>query len=242
MAEDEIIKKHTKAVYDTLKAPGMNWKHKAREILLEIVIIVFAVSISIWFHNWSERQKDGKEERGFLTSLKKDLQDDKTEMTADRAGFTQVLQGVNYFRKVGEGLPLSKDSLTKYRWAFFGSAQINPRIGGYEALKGSGRLDIIENRELLKNITDLYQKVFPQIILKNQRFNSLRETYVTPFVEDRLQLDDKGQGLNWQEILRTSKMRMLMDQEAQLSDNIKAYGTGIDKIDEIMQEIDKELK
>jgi len=31
-----------------------------------------------------------------------------------------------------------------------------------------------------------------------------------------------------------------MDQEAQLSDNIKAYGIGIDKINEIMKEIDEE--
>jgi hypothetical protein len=242
MAEDEIIKKHTKAAYEVLKAPGMNWKHKAREILLEIVIIVFAVNISIWFHNWSERQQDHKQEREFLTSLKKDLQDDRIEMTNDRAGFKQVLRGVNYLRKVGEGLPLNKDSLNKYNWAFFGSAQINPRIGRYEALKGSGKLDIVERTELLKNITDLYQEIFPHIILKNQRFNSLRENFVTPYVEDQLQLNAKGEGTNWQDILRTSKMRLLMDQEAQLSDNIAAYSTGIDKINEIMQEIDKELK
>ncbi len=29
-----------------------------QEIIGEILIIVFAVSISIWFHNWSESWKD----------------------------------------------------------------------------------------------------------------------------------------------------------------------------------------
>src|SRR5258708_831768 len=104
MAEEEMVMKHTKAAYDALKTPKMNWKHKLKEILLEIVIIVFAVSISIWFHNWSERLKDRKEEKEFLTSLKKDLQDDKNEMINDRSGFIQVLQGIYYFQMIGKGL------------------------------------------------------------------------------------------------------------------------------------------
>ena len=243
MADDEIIKKHTKAAYSALKNEHMDWKHKLKEILLEIIIIVFAVSISIWFHNWSEKLKDRGEEKEFLTSLKKDLQDDKNEMTYDRSAFKQVLQGIYYFEKVGRGLTLDKDSLNKYQWCFFGSAQINPRISRYEALKGSGKLDIVENTELLKNITELYQKNFPLIILKNQRFNSLRENYVTPFVDDHLQLDaKKDEGTNWQEIIRTSKMRLLLSHENGLSDNIKAYAQGIDKINQIIAQINKELE
>jgi hypothetical protein len=241
MADDEIIKKHTKAAYEALKNQDMDWKHKLKEILLEIIIIVFAVSISIWFHNWSEQLKDHKEEKEFLTSLKKDLQDDKNEMTNDRKGFIRVLKGIYYFEKVGRGLTLNKDSLNYYQWCFFGSAQINPRISRYEALKGSGKLNIVENTELLKNITELYQKNFPLIILKNQRFNSLRENYMTPFVDDHLQLDIKDEGTNWQELLRMSKMRLLLFHENGISDNIKAYAEGIDKINQIIAQINKEL-
>ncbi len=242
MAEDELIKKHTKAAYKALKNPETNWKHKLKEILLEIAIIVFAVTVSIWFHNWSERLKDRKEEKEFFTSLKKDLLDDKKEMTADKLAFTQVLHGIYYFQKIGSGQALNNDSLNHYQWCFFGSAQINPRVSRYEALKGSGRLDIVENTELLKNITDLYQKNFPLIALKNQRFNALRENYVTPFVEDHLQMNVKGEGTNWQEILRMPKMRLLLFQEGEITDNIKAYGQGIDKINEIIKQIDEELE
>jgi hypothetical protein len=240
MADEEMVMKHTKAAYEALKDRKMNWKHKLKEILLEIVIIVFAVSVSIGFHNWSERLKDRREEKQFLVSLKKDLQDDKNEMVNDRRGFEQVLRGIYYFQRVGQGFPLDKDSLNYYQWCFFGSAQINPRIGRYEALKASGKLDIIENTELLKNITDLYQKNFPLIILKNDRFNSLRENYVTPFIDDHLQLNLKGEGTNWQEILSMSKTRLLLSQETSISDNIKAYLEGIDKVGEIIEQINKE--
>jgi len=242
MAEDELIKKHTKAAYKTLKNPDMNWKHKVKEILLEIIIIVFAVTISIWFHNWSDRLNDRKQEKEFLTSLKKDLLEDKKEMTYDKGAFTQVLHGIHYFEKVGQGSALNTDSLNHYQWCFFGSAQINPRVSRYEALKGSGKLDIVENTELLKNITELYQKSFPLIIMKNQRFNLLRENYVTPFVNSHLQLNEKGQGTNWQEILRISQMRLLLSQESQISDNIQAYAAGIDKINDVLKQINEVLE
>ena len=242
MAEDELIKKHAKAAYKIFRTTDMNWTHKLKEILLEIIIIVFAVTVSIWFHNWSDRMNDRKEEKGFLISLKKDLLEDKKEMTHDKDSFIQVLQGIYYFEKIGQGSVLNTDSLNQYQWCFFGSAQINPRVSRYEALKGSGKLDIVENTELLKNITDLYQKSFPLIILKNQRFNSLRENYVTPFVDSHLQLNVKGNGTNWQEILRTSQMRLLLSQESQISDNIKAYAEGIDKINEITKQINEELE
>jgi hypothetical protein len=241
MADEEMVMKHTKAAYDTLKTQKMNWKHKLKEIMLEIIIIVFAVSISIWFHNWSERLKDRTEEKKFLASLRKDLQDDKNEMINDTSGFEQVLKGIYYFQKIGQGQTLDKDSLNKYQWCFFGSAQINPRISRYEALKGSGKLDIVENSELLKNITDLYQENFPLIMMKNQRFNSLRENFVTPFIDDHLQLNIKGEGTNWQEILQMPKTRLLLSHENGITDNIKAYSAGIDKVNEIMEQIDKEL-
>jgi hypothetical protein len=63
-----------------------------------------------------------------------------------------------------------------------------------------------------------------------------------PFVDDHLQLNEKGEGTNWQEILRIPKMRLLLSQESELSDNIKAYAGGIDKINEIIKQIDKELE
>src|SRR3569833_3151088 len=110
MAEDEI-RKHTRAVYKTLRDPEKGWKHKLQDILLEIVIIVFAVTVSIWLHNWSESIKDRKAEKVFLTGLKGDLQADLSEMKSDRDGLTRMLNGVRYFEKVGAGMELNKDSL-----------------------------------------------------------------------------------------------------------------------------------
>ena len=64
MAEQEVIK-HLKHAVDVARS-RRPWTDKLQEILLENVIIVFAVSLSIWLHNWAESRKDRDEERDFL--------------------------------------------------------------------------------------------------------------------------------------------------------------------------------
>src|ERR1700712_2300650 len=86
MAEQEIIK-HTKTIVELTTDRKKNWRHRIKEITGEILIIVFAVSISIWFHNWSDSWKDRTEERDFLEGLKTDLQADMKEMTGDSASY-----------------------------------------------------------------------------------------------------------------------------------------------------------
>jgi hypothetical protein len=243
MAEDEFIKKHTKAAYSAWKDPNAGWRHKAKEILLEVMIIVFAVSLSIWLHSWSERLKDRKEEKEFLTALKGDLQADVKEMNSDRNSLQRNLAAVHYFEKIGNGEALNADSMNINSWIFYSSTSISPSIGRYEALKGSGRLDIVENKELLKNIADLYQKFFTNIAAANQSSLTLKSVRMTPVIDDNLQLDSSGKIINWQQILRIPKMRILIMQDVGVAQNsIVRYTEGIAKATEIIDQIAKELQ
>jgi hypothetical protein len=241
MAEQEIIK-HGKAIYDLSKDRGRKWRHKFKEVLSEILIIVFAVSVSIWFHNWSESWKDRSEEKEFYIGLKKDLLADLGEMHGDRDGYKQELVGVAYFESVGRGGAFALDSFDRYYGLIFGNTQIAPRISRFEALKGSGRLDILRNKDLLIDISDLYQKDFPHVAMVNEYFNNWRQHSIFPFVIDHLVLDSTGNGTNWPAVLRTPQMRMLIHQEEGMKDCADAYTLVIDKAELIIREIDKELK
>jgi len=242
MAEDEIIKKHTKAVYKAYKDPEKDWKHKLKDILLEIAIIVFAVSISIWFHNWSEDMKDRGAEKEFLMGLKTDLAADIKEMDGDRASLKKEMVAVSYFQRVGGGEAVNEDSLKKNFWIFFAATQINPRVARYETLKGSGKLDIISNKKLLYDITDLYQKDFPQIFRMNQTVNSLVSDKIDVFIEDNVNLAASGNILNAQDLLRKSKMRILLLQCGGMANSVNAYNIAISKSNDIIKEIKKELE
>lgn len=241
MAEQEIIK-HTKAIVELTTDRKKPWQHRAKEVIGEILIIVFAVSISIWFHNWSDSWKDRTEEREFLQGLKSDLQADMKEMTGDSASYALGLKGVLYFEKVGAGMALDMDSLRSYQRIFFGNIQISPRISRFEALKGSGRLDIIRNKELLIHIADLYTKDFPQINRINVYFNNLMGNSFVPFISSHLLLDAAGNGINWTEVLRNSQMRLLIKLGENVESCVFDYTAGIKKCELIIGEIDKELK
>jgi hypothetical protein len=240
MADLEIIK-HAKAAIAASRDRTKKWPHKLQEILLEVAIIVFAVSLSIWLHNWSERRKDRLEEREFLAGLKKDLLADIAEMKGDRDSYQSGLKAIKYFERVGGGERLNNDSLNAYQWIFVAVAQINPRVSRFEALKGSGRMSIVENKELLLNITDLYAKDFPRIVRRNDFVNSLIQNTLMPVIASRLELDANGQGTNWQEVLRLSQVRLMVFQTETVGNNINAYSTGIDKCLLIIKQIDGEL-
>jgi len=51
MAEEKIIK-HTGEAARALMKENVSWKKKLQEFFFEIFIIVIAVSITLWFHNW----------------------------------------------------------------------------------------------------------------------------------------------------------------------------------------------
>ena len=240
MAEDEI-RKHAKAAIRAIKEPGKNWKHRLGDILLEILIIIFAVSISIWFHNWAESWKDRTDEKEFLTGLKGDLQADLVEMKSDRASYERGLRGVSYFEQVGGGTPLNMDSLSLYMPLFFGYTQIDPRVSRFEALKGSGRFDIIRNKKLLLDITDLYTKDIPAITTINIYSNDIRENKLLAYVTTHIQLEKNGDATNWQDMLRTSEMRVLIKLAESAHNCITYYSAGIAKSEKIIKEIDQEL-
>jgi hypothetical protein len=241
MAELEVVK-HTEKVVAVAKDKTMKWQHKLQEILLEVAIIVFAVSLSIWFHNWSESRKDGSEAREFLSGLKKDLQADMEEMRDDEADYRKRQRGTAYFETVNQGAPLVRDSLQKYTGVFFDNTQIDPRISRYEALKSSGKLGIIENKELLLNITDLYTKDFTRITRRNDYFNNARQQLIIPYLVSHLKIDSTGLGGNWEEVLRAPIIGLMGIQGKSLNGNIEAYDIALRKCDLIIKEIDEELK
>lgn len=242
MAEDEI-RKHTKAAIKAFQDNGHNWKHKLMDVLLEVLIIVFAVSISIWFHNWSDELHEDKEEKEFLTGLKSDLKIDIENIKNSRDFYKYTADGMHYFMKAGASDMLNKDSLVKYGNLFFSSTELEPRISRYEALKSSGKLGIIENKELLNDIISLNESV----IVRIQTLNGLYQHYIersSGFIEEHAQLNHDGRMTNVPELIRSTQMRFLLifGRSSIVNNLIPAHDDGIKECNKIIAEIDKETK
>ncbi len=243
MSENEIVK-HVEAAYKTAKDPEKNWLHKLKEILIEILIIVFAVTLSIWFHNWSDSLHDQKEEREFLVGLQKDVRGDLETAENSRAFYARQLYKLQYFQRVGAGEPLNSDSLKAYQDVFFSNTTLDPHISRYEALKGSGKFGIIENKELLDNIIDLNEGAIKRVQLLDGYYTDFSARMGT-FIQTHGRLSQTKDSItNAKELQRMPEIRFqLIYGISFITANVlDAHDTCIAECHRLITQIDKELQ
>src|SRR6186997_241079 len=136
MAEQEVMK-HTKKVFGLWQTDNPFW-HKFAEFIIEIFIIVFAITVSIYFHDRSELKHQRHETKEFLLGLRQDLKTDIEEMNEDKKSFQQSGRIFRYIttRKMKE--PLNADTISKYNNWIFNTTGLIPNIGRFEGFKSSG--------------------------------------------------------------------------------------------------------
>jgi hypothetical protein len=242
MAELEVIK-HAKKAYKIVKTENMGFKAKLIDILTEIVIIIFAVSISIWLSNLSERHHDRKEEKEFLSGFKKDLQNEISRMKNSKDFYLNTLKGIGYFIRASSQTSLNRDSVNRYSSIFFSSTDLYPQIGRYEGLKSSGKFKIIENRELLNNIIELQETIVLRIQTLNEKYYQHAQK-LEAIVEQNVKLGDKMEIINAVDVVKRSDMIILLSTSVGMikGNIIGIHDVGITKCEQIISQIDEELK
>ncbi|MGB9989204.1 hypothetical protein [Pseudoduganella rhizocola] len=156
MAELEVAK-HGKKFIQLAWSTEYPLMQKLREIVFEIAVIVFAVSISIWFHSMSEHRHEQRQVRTFLLGLKSDL----TRNVAQLQGLTKQYQAFDanyrYLAALDVKAPPDFDKLAHRYDAIFGNAYFVPVNSRFEGFKSSGKLINIEDEELLNDVLTLHE-------------------------------------------------------------------------------------
>jgi hypothetical protein len=162
MAELEVAK-HGKNVIHLMARKEHPVSHRIREVVIEILTIVFAVSMSIWLHGLSEHYHQQQEVRTFLVGLRNDLKGDIAALTNIKAGYRSFDENHAYLAGLEAGKePDWKKFDTAYaymdaNWYFI------PNKSRFEGFMMSGKLNNIEDTELLNHILGLYQSTLPEI-------------------------------------------------------------------------------
>jgi hypothetical protein len=194
MSEHEISK-HTKAIYKEWKNPHHSWKHKFGEILTEIFIIVFAITLSLVVERWREHVHEQTIEKQFLLGLRKDLQADLAQEAGDSAAFAGLKKGWTYFQGLGMGSEVyNEDTIRAYEWTWLNNTTFLPNNSRFEALKSSGEIGVIENDSLQNLILDLYQNRIPALRLSSDIFSNFKNQQFIPYLLQNLrQQSDSNQ-------------------------------------------------
>jgi hypothetical protein len=221
MAELEVIK-HTKKVYKIWNNKNMSLLHKLGEFLIEIVIIVFAVSLSIWFHSRSEHSHQQQEVKDFLLGLRSDLISDSLSISDSRTAYQNFAHGFSYFASVKINEPISKDSLVKYRNAILGYVYFLPHSGRFEGFKSSGKIGTIEDEELQNDIMDLYQDDISSVLTITELYNSDKRLLTEYLMKNNKRLTDSTTNvlevLKTDEFINMSRMLTAVDRITRMQD------------------------
>jgi len=236
MAEQEVIK-HTRKIFGIWETKSGIW-HKVSELLLEIFIIVFAVTLSIYFHDRSELRHQRHDTKEFLLGLRQDLKTDIDEMKEDEESFATSRKAFKYIssRKLNE--PLNSDTLQKYSGWIFNTTGLVPNSGRFEGFKSAGKIGTIENRELQNNIMDLYQENIPNLINSTNFYTSKKLRLFDFIAVNRKRLTDSTDNLVT--VLSTDQAYNICQTLTFVDEILNRYDTCINKMNLIIRDINKE--
>jgi len=159
----EEITKHSEKIYKTVKNSEHTLGEKVKEIIVEICIIVFAVTLSISLHSWSEHRHQQEEVSVFLSNLKNDLKDDIKKLDSEKKQYQKANIG---YEQILALTPLQLDSIYKsndiVHLPVYSHGQIM-NVGNFEGFKSSGKIGYIEDEKLKQKILTYYQLWVPSI-------------------------------------------------------------------------------
>jgi hypothetical protein len=173
MAEQEVIK-HTKKIFSIWNSNKGFW-HKLQEFIIEVLIIVFAITLSIYLHDRSEKKHERNETKEFLLGLKTDLTLDIAEMNEDKESFLKSSAAFKYIIGIKRNEMLNPDSLKEHYNSIMTITGLIPNSGRFEGFKSSGKMGTIENKALQNDIMDLYQENIPGLISSTNAYTQRKQ-------------------------------------------------------------------
>jgi len=229
---DHEVSKHLKKIYTIAQRAKKSVGEKVVEIIIEIFIIIFAITLSIKLHSWSEHRVEQKETKEFLIDLKQDLQKDIERV---KSASTNLENNIQPYVRLKNFNKQQIDSLDR------NDIEISlPMIliirktnsGNYEGFKSSGKIGLIENKNLKKAILDYYQDTMPSIgsleDISNNQFTHL--------------LDLIRESSSSKDIFKSSVMDQMQISILLAKSLMSNYDEIVNDANEIIREIDEETK
>ncbi len=169
--EDEITK-HTRKIVSAARTPGHSFAARMKEIFIEVAIIVFAVSLSIWFHNRSEHQREQTEVRDFLTDVTADLSADIAAMETERQNQQRVVAKYSRLLQISGARADSVDASPTPLTLVLNPALRTTNDGIYEGFKSGGKIGLIEDKQVKQLLLTYYQQKMKALEKSESYYNA----------------------------------------------------------------------
>jgi hypothetical protein len=235
MIEIDLITKHGKKALGIEAAPPhpTGWRHRLPEILLEIGIIVFAITLSIQLHSWHQHSVERAEERQFLTGLRADLKSDLIELRSDSLTYVKLVRAYQYFQTLSPQT-LNADSTRKYRWLLYNTTNLMPNSSRFEGFKSAGKLGLIANADLLNDILGYYQENIPSLLNETRGFSDYKERTIQQYLDEHLHRSED----NFLAVMQSDRMYHYLDKAPLIKVITYRYHEVLQQTRKVIREID----
>jgi hypothetical protein len=208
---------------------------------VQMVAIFVSITLSFAVNQCQESRKNRETERFYLRQILADLKEDLIELEKDRASYAHLLQGYVYFQKYDHLANPRPDSLQALSPIFF--SEVSPNINnlGFETLRNLGKLDVISNKNILAQLTNIHQEELPLLKARIDYYLSMRRGQIVPYLTDALRFGPKQPHGNWAELLKSPKFRILLSLGMTCDPIEKQYAIVIGQFQDLQKMIEQEL-
>ena len=234
--QDEVTK-HTRKIYQTMKNHEFSFWKKFREVAIEIFIIVFAVTLSIWLHNWSDHRKEQQQTNEFLAGIKTDLQKDIDSLEGNRRTFLEEVSYFQFLKDIVHTKAVDTTSEGRISGHFYFQMRVTHfNVARYEGFKSSGKLGTIENDSLRQAILKYYQQTVASVSDAEEISNSFQARLMDAQI-------NMPEDQSYRAFVKSKKVMVLLGFTLEnLPQAVDAYGYAEEEAKEIIQGIDSYLQ
>ena len=129
--------------------------HYLKYAVGEIVLVVIGILIALQINTWNEGRKLQRERERLIGAMYADFTSSQESLEVTISNVQRHLEGMNGFYAIitENAPPVSLDSLKTLMTNFFQGSPFKPQLSSYLEAQASGKLELLQNGELLKEIT-----------------------------------------------------------------------------------------
>lgn len=232
---EDLVIKHTKKAHKIWSSKGLRFWIKLKEFLIEILIIVFAVTLSIWFHSWSEHNEEQKQVKVFLLGLKKDINADIRDSKAIIDRYKQSDTVYAYLSGLSRDKKANPDSLKLMIPKIFNTSFLRPHLSRFNGFLSAGKIMTIEEDSLALRILNYYQETIPALQTSEAAWAAMQNN-LTLYLVDNIKTVN---ATSYWEVLTTPKAKFLTEKLISWEQLIQRYNDVIKEGATIITNIDK---
>ena len=141
-------------------------KEKWPEYILEVVVIVFSIVLAFWLSSWDEDRREKRAASYYLEEMSSNLDADILHMKEVIASQSERYNYMHEFLTLSS--TATADDITTleelYSKAHGSNNTFFPTKGAYHAMIAERSLHLLENKALVTQLVDLYERDYDRLI------------------------------------------------------------------------------